>query len=250
MKEQGTPISCSPTKPSSTENQAGNPVVTKEALDLFLLFRLISQFGGFRQCNKDGLLKWREVANRMDIHIHKAHVLRQIYKQFLLPYEEAETEKRRNNNNVKEEPATCARVGRKALLPTPEAPTKIFSKNFPPPGRRNFNNNSDASVSTAVIERKVLLPTPVSPARKTISMDTPNFSVDQPTSSKSGLKTRDPRLQAGAGTNKGIKARLGMKRTDYKPVKERLGWSVAPGKPDQEIKEEHSDIEEEIYYNV
>ena len=188
-------FSCSPTKPSSTENQAGNPVVSKEALDLFLLFRLISQFGGFSQCNQDGLLKWREVANRMDVHIHKAHVLRQIYKQFLLPYEEAEAVQRRNNNIANDEPTACVRAGRKALLPTPEAPTKILSKNFPPHGRRNFNNNSHASVTRSVIERKVLLPTPLSPSRKTIGMDSPNFSVDQPTKSKSGPKTRDPRLQ-------------------------------------------------------
>ena len=79
MEERGTPITVCPTLPDSQSNLL--------PLDLYLLFNLTTmEAGGLKVCTeRDG---WGRIARKMKLSPDKSHVLRKIYKKFLLPFEE------------------------------------------------------------------------------------------------------------------------------------------------------------------
>ena len=79
MEERGTPITVCPTLPDSQSNLL--------PLDLYLLFNLTTiEAGGLKVCTeREG---WGRIARRMKLSPDKSHILRKIYKKFLLPFEE------------------------------------------------------------------------------------------------------------------------------------------------------------------
>ena len=87
MESRGTPISSSPTVPGSVG----------VALDLHKLYHCTRDQGGMQRCCDNQ--SWRNVAVRMEIPGQKAGILKKIYSQYLLPYEEHQ---RSQNNNSRE----------------------------------------------------------------------------------------------------------------------------------------------------
>lgn len=76
MENRGTPLRHSPTLPSSGG----------KALDLFKLYHVSVELGGYKVCSENN--SWRHVAVRMETKPKKAFILKNIYSQYLLPYEE------------------------------------------------------------------------------------------------------------------------------------------------------------------
>ena len=75
MENRGQPLRHSPFLPGSGG----------KALDLFKFYHVTVEFGGYRVCSEnDG---WRHVAVRMETSPKKAFILKNIYSQYLLPYE-------------------------------------------------------------------------------------------------------------------------------------------------------------------
>ena len=76
MEQRGTPLRHSPILPSSGG----------KALDLFKLYHVSVELGGYKVCSENN--SWRHVAVRMETTPKKAFILKNIYSQYLLPYEE------------------------------------------------------------------------------------------------------------------------------------------------------------------
>ena len=82
MEERGTPITVSPTLPVN-DHQSN----LRRPLDLHLLFNLtMAEVGGMKLCTDEK--GWGRIARRMKVSTEKSHILRKVYKKFLLPFEE------------------------------------------------------------------------------------------------------------------------------------------------------------------
>jgi len=102
MESRGTPIKSSPVRPTAVSISPDLQTNKREALDLYSLYHItLEQAGGMNPCTDTK--GWKAVAARMNVPVQKAFLLRAIYQEYLLPYEEFQSTSRE----------------RKVLLPTP-----------------------------------------------------------------------------------------------------------------------------------
>jgi len=107
MAERGTPITFSPIIPTSVSVSTESKV-QKQPLDLYSLFHYAKNLASAGRAVGGDINKsmWKAIAARMKVPVQKAFVLRSIYQECLLPFEESQ----KKTPQPKE---------RKALLPTP-----------------------------------------------------------------------------------------------------------------------------------
>jgi len=168
MQDRGTPVTKSPAIPALFGSGAKMP------LDLYKLFHLVTAEGGMKACH------WQTIAKNLAFPVKKAFILKKIYSQYLLPYEEHMSTA--NNTFMKVHEVEKKEISLKNGLGEKFEKNKKRKKNrllsheeryelnertswLPTPESRELNE---------LDERKFLLPTPVATVKKEAYNEFPN----------------------------------------------------------------------------